>query len=90
MMNVVQKGPDKVKGVYYLQDEISMLRVTLPEANYMKGNEYHVYCSPNNPGASELMAEVSQKKRVDVTVTDRLDDLVKCEHFLCFLTSQTF
>ena len=80
----------KIKGLYYLQDEISMLRVTLPEANYMKGRHYHVYCSPNNPGASELMDEVSEKKKVVINKTDNKDELEECEHFLCFLTSKTW
>ena len=54
------------------------------------GRIYHVYCSPHNEGALQLMREVSNALDIDVLRTTRRADLPRCAHMLVYLNAQTF
>ena len=60
----------------------------------------HLYCSPNNAGASSLATELrvllagnahgSSHTSSALLVSDQADELEDCEHFLLYLTSATW
>ena len=72
----------------YLQGELRRADVSLPKPR--AGMAYHVYCSPYNAGAVELMAEVSEKQGIAIEVTGRIEELRSCERMLVYLTKATW
>jgi hypothetical protein len=55
------------------------------------GCTYHVYCSPHNASAAELMHEVAREQPgFNVLVTQSIDELHSCERMLIYLTSLTW
>ena len=73
-----------------MQGEVACKTVHLPPPNLIKGHQYHAFCSRNNPGSRELLEELAAAKSIEVRTTDRLDELDKCEHMLCYLTADTW
>ena len=51
---------------------------------------YHVYCSGSNPGAAELLAELSTGIASVLHVTSTAADLLLCDHMLLYLTARTW
>ena len=51
---------------------------------------HHVYCSPNNEGATELIEELSQSRGIPVKFTSERGDIPQCEHFLLYLNAATW
>jgi hypothetical protein len=52
---------------------------------------FHIYVSPHNLGAADLMHEVaSQQQEFNVKVAHRFADLSLCERMLIYLTSRTW
>ena len=79
------------KGHYFVQGELSNMRVTLPAPNLAdKGHHFHVYVSPHNDGGAELMSEVASKLKVDVQCTSELHDMEMCERCLVYLNGKTW
>ena len=80
-----QRGKDQHT---YLQGELSCLVPTL--AAPRDGRIYHVYCSPHNAGALELMREVSAQFKQEITATEEATDLPACERMLVYLNGLTW
>jgi len=74
----------------YLQGELTRKPVRLPRVKPEEGPKYHLYVSLHNPGAAELVAEVNQVFRMDVSMTSNPDEMGECAHFLCYLTGLTW
>ena len=72
----------------YLQGELRRADVSLPKPR--GGLRFHVYCSPYNAGAVELMAEVCAKQGISIEVTERVENLLSCERMLVYLTRKTW
>jgi len=76
----------------YIQGEIvHKKQETLGEPR--NGRAYHVYCSANNIGAKELMAEVQQDRSPALNalvVTSNASQMQLCECMLVYLNSKTW
>ena len=79
----------------YLRRELSMQKLSmlpLPRA----GNQFHLYVSKQNAGASRLVQELRQRQQLDLKpplllkVTSEPDDLLRCERMLLYLNGQTW
>jgi hypothetical protein len=77
--------PVNVQGQTYVQEEITQvenIRLLPPQV----GKKFHAFCSPNNPGAIELIHELSAKFLAKVETATDLDQLRECEHMVVYLT----
>jgi len=74
----------------YVQDEIAQSVVTI--APFAPGRRFHLYCSPDNPGAAALCAELEAffGAQTRLVLTSKLEELGECEHMLVYLTSDTW
>jgi len=75
---------------YYVQGELRHKLLELQPANAPKSHTHHIYCSPHNIGARELIGEIGVQLNLKVETTDQLDTLKSCEHFLLYLTDDTW
>ena len=55
-----------------------------------EGCRFHAYCSPNNPGAKEMLLEAAETLRLRILVSEHLVELSSCEGMLVYLTSLTW
>ena len=55
-------------------------------------HQYHIYCSPLNEGADEVLREVIDLKRLDseLKVCRNPDDLAQCDQMLVYLRADTW
>jgi hypothetical protein len=90
-------------GSTYVDGELISLKLkALPPPK--DEHKYHVCCSDRNPGALALMQELAEKRKFQLNVlgdggqpqeevlfvTTDIDCLIKCDHLLLYLTSQTW
>ena len=92
--------PDAV-GTTYVDREIvnqKLKPLSLPTASF------HIYCSKLNPGAKEIMMEVSGERKFDMLLESKVDrkgvnklhvtteaaNLENCDHMMLYLTGQTW
>jgi hypothetical protein len=82
--------PGAARGTTRLAGEVaSGALVELPPPRLRR--THHVYCSPHNFGAFELMEEVRASQRLKrLAVSAQYAELPKCECMLVYLTSQTW
>jgi len=73
-------------GSTYVSADSLLAKAVLPPPPY----RYHVWCSPHNVGAAELMGELGQYLGSDVAVTQELSELTACSHALVYLTELTW
>ena len=71
----------------YVQDELVRVQ---PSLGKPQDSGFHIYCSPKNVGASELMLEVGNALRLEIHSTTRLVDLPLCNHMLVYLNALTW
>ena len=75
-------------GVHGLQGELARRRTSLPKPR--RRCQFHLYASPNNPGAAQLIEEMNAAQPCVVEATARFEDLEQCERVLVYLTAQTW
>ena len=73
--------------VVYVQDEVVNSRHSLQP---LDPGAFHLYCSPHNPGAVALAAEVAAARLNGLSYSERPGDLVVCESMLLYLTAHTW
>lgn len=57
----------------------------------LKGTLFHVYCSPLNPGARELLSELREERHLDkLKLTTDVTDMRYCEQMLLYLRDDTW
>ena len=96
------QGPTHETGSTYLQGELVQEKPELPPPSWEKTADYladsprkskacfHVYCSPANLGAVELMEELASALELKVQPSTKLSDLGKCNCFLVYLNRLTW
>lgn len=71
----------------YVQGELKQKKVVLRSPSSRGMYAFHVFCSPHNPGALELMREASEALQIEILTTDDASDITQCERMLiCELT----
>jgi len=79
--------PSTYRGGTYLQGEISAWQLFVHPPLLT----HHVYCSPKNLGAAELIEDVKETLGLkDLLVTSQLEGLDECDHMLVYLTNLTW
>ena len=92
--------PDGVGATYVDREIVNQKLKPLGPAS----RGFHVYCSERNPGALELMEEVSRERGYEMQLTAKTTaktsnmlflaadaaNLVNCDHMLLYLTGQTW
>ena len=82
--------PKSMHGQTYLEGELVTQRPTIAPPSQSK--RYHLFVSPHNRGAMELVKEVQDALRWhhQLRVTDDLEAMSECERMLLYLTAQTW
>jgi len=78
--------PEAVRGTTFVRGELSRC----PPPARLPATRCHVYCSPHNAGALELVHELEATLQLTLTSTGALDKLPECEHFLLLLDERTW
>lgn len=67
----------------YMQDELvhKVKDTPIKLAQFTDGRRFHLYCSQHNPHTLEVAREL-QAVCPAITLTTKLDDLDKCDHFV--------
>jgi hypothetical protein len=76
-------------GTYYVHGELANKKLP-PLRSPSHASGYHVYCSPGNAGAVELIEEVATKFAMQPRVTRSIDDIGICDYMLVYLTALTW
>ena len=71
----------------YVNGELSRQRPIPPP---VRAGHHHVYCSPHNVGALELVREVEAALRITLAVITDADELGSCHNMLVYLNGQTW
>jgi hypothetical protein len=76
-------------GGTYVQGELSNKKLQ-PLRSPAHENGYHVYCSPHNAGALELVQEMAAVLSMNPLATESIDNIAMCDHMLVYLTALTW
>lgn len=79
--------PTDQGGATYVQGEIANTQIQLAPPS---PGRYHVYCSPNNFGAAEFLAEFAAATAADLAVTSDAGELTEARHFFLYLNGATW
>jgi len=74
----------------YVEGEMIMTKLMLVRPPLKPQNAFHVYCSPQNVGARELIQELGAFFSFNIRMTTALDDLPKCDKVLIYLNGETW
>ena len=81
--------PEGQHGHVYVQGELTRQPTPkLPPPG--AGKRYHLFCSPENMGAVQLASEVQGALGAEVLVSQDEAEMALCDHFLVYLSSQTW
>ena len=77
----------KGEAASYLPDKVEKISWKLPlDAD----KSFHIYCSPFNDGAAELIREVGQVMQMEVKMSATVDELPACAQILVYLNGRTW
>jgi len=80
--------PSDQQAATYVQGELANEH---PQVAPPSPCKYHLYCSHNNVGAVEFLAEFSAATATaDLAITSRLDELMEARHFFVYLNGATW
>ena len=92
------KGDNHGHTELYMQGEVAFGKITLPSP--YGGRKYHLFVSPNDDGAAELvvnelngtdiLVKTDQKASPNVLWTSAIDELAQCDHMLLHLDELTW
>ena len=86
-MRLIAQSVTLVDSAVYLEGEVAMATPILPPPH---NKAYHIYCSPNNSGAEELMNEMAGAHGLQLKVTTEASALGECMHALVYLNGETW
>jgi len=85
------------RGDTYTPAELTHQRIEHAIPKLVTPTKYHVYASPHNPGAADLMVEVAlfrirgrRTVRGQLLITERREDISESDAILIYLTSKTW
>ena len=79
--------PDVHASQTYVSGELSLQQPVPPP---MQPGRHHVYCSPHNAGALELLREVEAALRITIDVTTDANEMESCDKMVVYLNGQTW
>ena len=79
--------PEQMAGRTFIRGELSHWELMLPRP---ASGFHHIYCSPHNAGAVELMREVADSLRSPIEVATEPDALTACQSMLVYLDGRTW
>ena len=82
----------------YIPTELTRRPPTLASAETTDGSRFHLYCSPNNPGAGQVVAAMqlelnavlgSSRGELKIAVTCQASEMLEAQHVLVYLNART-